>query len=105
MGGDADAGRSDSSNRREIVVPLRLYKTITVFSTIIAIASVLGGFIVLDVATDSTQADINEVSVLLSILGIGLIAFGGVTYAFSTRFQTAEMGNAKDDEDEESDNG
>ncbi len=101
-GSDEGAGASE---RREVVVPLRLYKTITVFSTLIAVAGVLGGFIVLDVATDSAQADVSDVSIGFSLLGIGMIAFGALTYAFSTRFQTAGMGNAKDDTDEHSDNG
>ncbi len=112
MSGDApgdeagtDSGASESTDQRDVVVPMRLYKTITVFSTIIAIGSVLGGFIVLDFATDSAQAEVSEISVLFSILGIGLIVFGAVTYAFSTRFRTEAMGNAKDDADKESDNG
>ena len=96
---------TDSSGKRDVVVPMRLYKTITVFSTIIAVVGVLGGFIVLDVATERTQADASEVNVLLALLGIGMIVFGAVIYAFSTRFRTAEMGNAKDDTDEHSDNG
>lgn len=102
---DATGAKTDASGRREVVVPMRLYKTITVFSTIIAISGVLSGFVLLDVATNRTQADLSEVNVALAILGVGLIAFGAVTYAFSTRFRTVEMGNAKDDTDEHSDNG
>ena len=102
----ADSGvETGSSGKRDVVVPMRLYKTVTVFSTIIAIAGVLGGFIVLDVATDRTQADVSEINLILALVGVGMIAFGAVTYAFSTRFRTAEMGNAKDDTDEHSDNG
>ena len=91
------------SSRREVIVPLRLYKTITVFSTLIAISGILVGFILLDVATNRTQADLSEVNILVAVLGIGLIAGGAITYAFSTRFRTAGMGNAKDDADEHSD--
>jgi len=36
---------SESTGRRDVVVPIRLYKTITVFSTLIATACILGGFI------------------------------------------------------------
>ncbi|WP_255169749.1 DUF7315 family membrane protein [Natrononativus amylolyticus] len=102
-----DAARTETgtSGRREVIVPMRLYKTITVFSTIIAIVGVLGGFVLLDVATNRTQADISEVNIVVAILGVAMIAFGAVTYAFSTRFRTVEMGNAKDDTDEHSDNG
>ncbi len=101
----ADGPRVGTSGSREVVVPMRLYKTITVFSTILAIAGVLGGFILLDVATDRTQAAASDVSIGLAILGVAMIAGGSATYAFSTRFQTDGMGNAKDDADEESDNG
>ncbi len=96
---------SGTSGRREVVVPLRLYKTITVFSTLIAVVGILGGFIVLDVATNRAQADFSEVNIAAAILGVGMIVAGAVTYAFSTRFRTTEMGNAKDDTDEHSDNG
>ena len=93
--GAGDGGpRVGPSGGREVVVPIRLYKTITVFSSIIAIAAILGGFILLDVATNRTQADPSEVNVALALLGVGLIAFGTVTYAFSTRFRTDGMGDA-----------
>jgi len=97
--------QTGESGSREVVVPMRLYKTITVFSTIIAIVGVLGGFILLDVATDRTQAAASDVSIGLALLGVGMIAGGAATYAFSTRFRTEGMGNAKDDADKESDNG
>lgn len=96
--GAADEGpRVGPSGSREVVVPIRLYKTITVFSSIIAIGAILGGFILLDVATNRTQADPSEVNVALALLGVGLIAFGTVTYAFSTRFRTEGMGSAEDE--------
>ncbi|MFP8955750.1 hypothetical protein ACLI4Y_03405 [Natrialbaceae archaeon A-CW3] len=100
-----DGPRVGASGKREVVVPMRLYKTITVFSTIIAVVGVLGGFILLDVATDRTQAAASDVSIGLALLGVGLIVGGAATYAFSTRFRTAGMGNAKDDADEASHNG
>src|SRR6056297_3544275 len=55
--------------RRDIVVPLRLYKTITVFSTLIAAASILAGFILLDAAT-------LELSVLRSLIVVGIESVG-----------------------------
>lgn len=97
---DPDERADDGSDRHGVVVPLRLYKTVTVFSTLIAVVSILAGFIVLDAATNRAQADIGEIGVGLSILGIGLIAIGALTYAFSTRFRAAGMGNAKDEADE-----
>lgn len=97
--------RVGASGQREIVVPMRLYKTITVFSTLLAVIGILGGFIVLDVATDRAQAAASDVSIGLALLGVALIASGAGAYAFSTRFRTAGMGNAKDDADEGSHNG
>ncbi|MFP9062447.1 hypothetical protein ACLI4R_18250 [Natrialbaceae archaeon A-chndr2] len=102
---ESDGPRVTASGKREIVVPMRLYKTITVFSTLLAIVGVLGGFILLDVATDRTQAAASDVSIGLALLGVVLIAGGAATYAFSTRFQSEGMGNAKDDADKGSDNG
>lgn len=95
-------GEADAGGRADVVVPLRLYKTVTVFSTLIAIGSILAGFVLLDAATNRAQADIGEIGVGLSILGVGLIAAGAITYAFSTRFRADGMGNAKADADEDS---
>ena len=92
---------SGEGKQREVVVPLRLYKTVTVFSTLFAILSVVGGFILVDVATERASAPASEID----ILGIGLILAGTVVYAFSTRFRTEEMGKSKDDADEPTDNG
>jgi len=91
--------------QREVVVPLRLYKTVTVFSTLFAICSVVGGFILVDVATDRASAPASEIDVPVAIGGLGLILAGTVVYAFSTRFRTEEMGKSKDDADEPSGNG
>jgi hypothetical protein len=91
--------------QREVVVPLRLYKTVTVFSTLFAILAVVGGFILVDVATDRASAPASEIDIPIAIFGIGLILAGTVVYAFSTRFRTEEMGKSKDDADEPTDNG
>lgn len=96
---------SGEGTQREVVVPLRLYKTVTVFSTLFAILSVVGGFILVDVATDRASAPASEIDIPIAILGIGLILAGAVVYAFSTRFRTEEMGKSKDDADEPTDNG
>ena len=96
---DADAPDGD------VVVPLRLYKTVTVFSTLIAIVAILAGFVLLDRGTQRATASPEEVSLPLVALGLALIVGGSAVYAFSTRFRTAEMGKSKDDTDEGSDNG
>ncbi|ADJ15603.1 DUF7315 family membrane protein [Halalkalicoccus jeotgali] len=94
---------SDSSSERTddaVVVPMRVYKTVTVFSTLFAVVGVVGGFVLLDIATDRAQADLAEVQPLVALAGVALIVASAATYAFSTRFQAAGMRNAKDGEDE-----
>lgn len=88
-----------------MTVPLRIYKTITVFSTLFAILGVVGGFVLLDAATNRTQAPIEEIDPLVAGLGLLLIVGGSVVYAFSTRFRAEGMGNAKEQSDEDSDDG
>ena len=104
-----DASRSDGP--REITVPLRVYKAITVFSTLFAIVFVIAGFGFLDAATAevgplavvlsafgvSTEG---VVSLVLALLGLGLIGFGAAVYVLGTRFRTSGMGNSQDDGDE-----
>ena len=96
---------SDGADPRSVVVPTAIYKRVTVFSTLIAVFAVVGGFLLLDVATDRATAELAEIDPLVALAGVGLIAFGAVTYAFSTRFQAEGMGNAKGETDERSDNG
>ena len=90
---------------RDVVVPMRVYKAVTVFTTLFAVATVVGGFILLDTATDSARAELSEIQPVLALVGIGLIVVGAAAYAFSTRFRADGMGKSKDDTDEESDNG
>ena len=106
---DAEAA-TDTADRdervgREVVVPLRIYKTITVFSTLIAITAILAGFVILDRATQRATAAPDDINLLLAVFALVLIAGGAAVYAFSTRFRTAGMGKPKDDTDEISDNG
>ena len=101
----SDAQVEEGGRQREVVVPLRVYKTVTVFSTLFAVFSVVGGFILVDVATNRASAPASEIDVPVAIAGIGLILAGTVVYAFSTRFRTEEMGKSKDDADKPSDNG
>ncbi len=113
MAGDADAEEPETSvdhprradDGKDVIVPLRLYKTVTVFSTLFAVVFVLAGFVMLDSATNRATAELSEVDPVLGILGLSSLVFGAVIYAFSTRFRTAEMGKAKDDSDEDPDNG
>ncbi|WP_227131798.1 DUF7315 family membrane protein [Halorubellus salinus] len=90
---------------REVEVPMRLYKTVTVFATLIAMVAVILGFVALDVATNRAQASPDEVNVVLALAGLGSIVLGAFVYAFSTRFRTAGMGKSKDESDEGSGNG
>ncbi len=99
----SDAPDGDSPGR-EVPVPMRLYKTVTVFSTLIAVVSVIGGFLVLDAATQRASLALSEVNPLVALLGLALIAGGGAVYAFSTRFQAEEMGKDNDEATQTSDN-
>jgi len=99
------APADDGTDARTVVVPSRVYRAVTVFSTLFAVVTVVGGFIVLDVATERASVALSEVDPLLALAGVGLIVLGAVTYAFSTRFQAPGMGNPKDDSDEPSNNG
>jgi hypothetical protein len=113
MAEDTDAEGSDASvdrprradDGKDVVVPLRLYKTVTVFSTLFAVVFVLAGFVMLDSATNRATAELSEIDPVLGILGLSSLVFGAAVYAFSTRFRTTEMGKAKDDAAEDSDNG
>ena len=67
-----DAEASDD----DVVVPLRLYKTVTVFSTLIAIVAILAGFVLLDQGTQRATASPEEVSLPLVALGLALIVGG-----------------------------
>jgi hypothetical protein len=101
---DRDSDSEGASDQRTVVVPDRLYKTVTVFTTLFAVLAVVVGFIGLDLATDRARAPLSEVDPLLALGGLGTILLGAAVYAFSTRFRAAGMGNAKDDTNEPSDN-
>jgi len=101
---DQPAGARERRGR-DVVVPMRVYKAVTVFTTLFAVATVVGGFVLLDTATNRATAALDEVQPVLALLGVGLIVVGAAAYAFSTRFRAAGMGKSKDDTDEPSDNG
>ena len=107
-GGDAADVDESASGRREVEVPLRLYKTVTVFSTLIAIVAVVAGFLLLGAATIGTGLLYRTIVSLLSVLsltppegvlsalfaiaGLLCIAGGAVVYVLGTRFKAPEMG-------------
>lgn len=104
-GSDDDHDIEEERSAREVVVPLRIYKVVTVFSTMFAVAFVVGGFIVLDTATGQARLSFADMDVPLALLGVGMIGAGALVYAFSTRFRAEGMGKPKDGSDEPSDNG
>jgi len=108
---NTDATRTDAGERpddqsgsggggRDVEVPMRVYKTVTVFSTLFAVAFVLGGFLLLDRATDRATASLSEVDPVLAVLGLLGIVAGAAVYAFGTRFRAEGMGTPKDRPDE-----
>lgn len=104
VSGDESPTRDDPSGR-DVIVPLRLYKTVTVFSTLIAVVSILAGFVILDRATQRATVSPEDVNLVLALAALVLIVGGSAVYAFSTRFRTVGMGKSKDATDEEPDNG
>lgn len=110
-GGDTDDGPRDANadsggtvvgpDRREVGVPLRVYKAVTVVSTLVTLAAVVAGFVLLDVATDRGRAPPSEVDLPLALAGLAAIALGAVLYAFGTRFRAEDRtGNVNDGSDE-----
>jgi len=115
------AAASDGDGRREVEVPLALYKRVTVFGTLIAVVAVLLGFVLLDAAT-LRQSSLRSLVVgalevvgvtppdpilsgVFALAGLGSIALGAGVYVLSTRFRTEGMGKSKDDADENSSDG
>ena len=118
--GDAAADTGGGTRGRDVVVPMRLYKTVTVFSTLIAVVCVVFGFMLLDAATLNvsflgnivtgglalvgvTVAD-GVLSTLFAAFGLGIIGLGAGVYVVGTRFRAAGMGKSQEDSDEDSDN-
>jgi uncharacterized membrane protein len=118
---DTQTGVRTTDGRRDVVVPMRLYKTVTVFSTLIAIVGVVLGFVLLDAATIrlsflrrvvvsvlrtvGISPPETILSAVLAVLGLGAIALGAGVYVLGTRFRARGMGNPQEDADESSDNG
>ena len=102
---DGDATASGRFGAREVVVPLRVYKVVTVFSTLIAVVAVVGGFLALDAATRRASLPASEVDPILAVVGLAAIAGGGLVYAYASRFRAPGMGTSKNDDDQGPDNG
>ena len=90
----------DRSDARDVEVPMRVYKTVTVFSTLFAVIFVLAGFLLLDRATERATAAFSEVDPVLAVLGLLSIVAGAAVYAYGTRFRAEGMGKPKDRSDE-----
>jgi uncharacterized membrane protein len=71
--GSQDARRSGDG---DVVVPVELYKVVTVFSTLIAVAFVVFGFLFLDAATGAVR----RVALLGWAVGLGLPVAGYLSY-------------------------
>ena len=107
-----DDRRTDGREGRDVEVPLRLYKTVTVFSTLIAVFAVVFGFLLLDAAALGTgllrelarsilgllSLSIGEslLSALFAVAGLLSIALGAGVYVLGTRFKASEMSAGKD---------
>lgn len=98
--GDGPVDRP-ATDGRTVYVPVRLYKTITIFSTLFAIVGVVLGFVLLDQATDRARADVADIDPVIALVGLGCIVLAAAIYWFATRFQVASMGKAKERTDED----
>ncbi|SFF95306.1 hypothetical protein SAMN04488063_0906 [Halopelagius inordinatus] len=120
-GDDSVTGSATARDgRRDVVVPMRLYKTVTVFSTLIAVVCVVFGFMLLDAATLNVSflggavdaalsavgvaVDDGVVSTVLAVVALGVIGFGAGVYTLGTRFRARGMGKSQEDANEDSDN-
>jgi len=101
----SDTIDDEAVSDRDVVVPLPLYKVVTVFSTLIAGTAVVAGFMMLDEATQRASVPLRDIDPALALLGLFLIAGGGALYAFSGRFRAPGMGTTKNDDAEEPGNG
>ena len=113
---DAQGGDGGS---RDVVVPMPLYKTVTVFSTLLAVVGVVGGFVLLDAAVMAggivrfvVNAVLSVVSLqvdpgvweqlqpVFAVLGLAAIALGAVVYVVGSRFRAEGMGEDDPDDTE-----
>ncbi|TKX73416.1 hypothetical protein EXE46_14350 [Halorubrum sp. GN11_10-6_MGM] len=109
-------GPREGASGREVVVPFRLYKAVTVFSTLAAVVTYFVGFTLIDAATlqisfvrttivyllDSAGILPPEdvLVAILAITGVGFILLGTAVYVLGTRFRGQGMGKSQDDSSE-----
>jgi|GEM_PF-254582 len=102
---------------REIVVPLRIYKAVTVFSTLAAIVTYFIGFTLIDAATLQISFIRSVILVVLDTVGLApaedvltavLVIFGVLSillgtaiYVLGTRFRAQGMGRNRSADGEE----
>ncbi len=120
-------GDPDDGSGREVVVPDRLYKTVAVFSTLVAIVSVVLGFWFLSAAGtvvrnptgslfvgllravgvpfSAMEPYLSVLALVLGLVGLVLVAGGGWVFAMGSRFRTEGMAKPKDEADEGSGDG
>jgi hypothetical protein len=112
---------TDRGGRRDVVVPMRVYKTVTVFSTLIAVVAVVVGFMLLDAATLQVSllrpfvvdalsfvgltVSSSVLSTGLALAGLAVVAFGAGVYVLGSRFRARGMGKSQEEADELSNNG
>ncbi|WP_066414861.1 DUF7315 family membrane protein [Halorubrum aethiopicum] len=110
-------GPRTGPNGREVVVPLRLYKTVTALSTLAAVVTYLIGFVLVDAATIQVSVvrrlivfalgsvgiglAADTLTALLAIGGVGSILLGTAVYVLGTRFRAQGMGKPQEDSNEE----
>ena len=114
--GGTDAETADERGSRDVVVPMPIYKTVTVFSTLLAVVGVVGGFVLLGAAVMAGGVVRFAVNAVLSVfslriapevwaslqpvfavLGLAGIALGAVVYVLGSRFRAEGMGEDGDD--------
>lgn len=116
---------SDDGGSRDVVVPMPLYKTVTVFSTLLAVVGVVVGFVLLDASVmrgGVVRVFVNgllslagvrvpldvwaSLQPLFALLGLAAIALGAGVYVLGSRFRAEGMGGDDEEEsDDDSDDG
>lgn len=99
-----ETGRQDDGS---IVLPMRLYKGVTVFSTLLATALVVLGFFMFDAATHPANPlregavwlvgvsgwtpPSGAVDVAFGLVGVAIVLVGAGSYVLGTRFKAEGM--------------